>query len=106
MNRREGLSSMAPSQVTPEGSMFLQHLEVSLARLLLCEALSLGARDFFFFCSEVSRDFLPQNISRAKGCFDALASKDRSEEWEVAVLLERARPFLPAYRKEGLWFCP
>lgn len=47
MNRREGLSSMAPSQVTPEGSMFLQHLDVSLARLLLCEALSLGARDFF-----------------------------------------------------------
>lgn len=69
---------MAPSQVTLERYMFLQHLEVSLARLLLCEALSLGARDFF--CSEVSRDFLPQNISRAKGCFDALESKDRSEK--------------------------
>lgn len=49
MNHREGLSSMAPSQVTLEGYVFLQHLEVSLARLLLCEALSLGARDFFFF---------------------------------------------------------
>lgn len=79
MNRREGLSSMAPSLVTLEGYVLLQHLEVSLARLLLCEALSLGARDFFF-CSEVSRDFLPQNISRTKGCFDALVSKDRSEE--------------------------
>lgn len=80
MNRREGLSSMAPSLVTLEGYVLLQHLEVSLACLLLCEALSLGARDIFFFCSEVSRDFLPQNISRTKGCFDALVSKDRSEE--------------------------
>lgn len=43
MNHREGPSGKVSSQVTPEGYMFLQHLEVSLAQLLLCEALSLGA---------------------------------------------------------------